>query len=151
MNTTLTVQAVIDLIRTEMSDEILPDTVDTAKTGDTQQPVTGIVTTFLATYAVIEQAAKLVANLIIAREPVFYNHRDETEWLGDDPIYLAKRRLIDEHNIVVFRLHDYIHARAEDGIIAGELQQLGWEAYADPETNFLCSIPAMSLTDLVKT
>jgi putative NIF3 family GTP cyclohydrolase 1 type 2 len=131
-----------------MTDQRLPTTVDTVKSGDSSRPITGIVTTFLATSAVIERAAALGANLVIPHEPVFYNHLDDTSWLSDDPVYQAKRRLLDAHGIVVWRLHDHIHLRRPDGILAGVLQDLGWEAYVRPDPPFLCVIPPMSLRAL---
>jgi hypothetical protein len=57
------------------------DTVDTVKTGDPHQPVRGIITTFLASYEVIEQAIVKGANFIIVHEPPFYNHLDEEEYM----------------------------------------------------------------------
>ena len=106
-------------------------TVDTVKTGDPRQPLTGIVTTFLATGAVITRAAELGANLIITHEPTFYTHEDETDWLQGDPIYEAKRRLIDAHGIVIWRFHDYWHLTRPDGIMTGVARQLGWSL--DPQ------------------
>jgi putative NIF3 family GTP cyclohydrolase 1 type 2 len=151
MNAQLTVQDVIDTIFAAVPAQPDSDTVDTVKLGDPAQSVTGIVTTFLATCAVIQQAAALGANLIITHEPIFYNHRDETGWLEGDPVYQAKRRLIDEHNIVIWRFHDYWHQRRPDGIIAGVLKQLGWEAYADPDRTYLCALPPLPLGELVAT
>jgi hypothetical protein len=40
---------------------------------------------------VLQRAAARKANLIIAHEPTFYNHLDETAWLGDDPSSAACR------------------------------------------------------------
>jgi hypothetical protein len=61
------------------------------------------------------------ANLIIAHEPVFYSHLDQTDWLRRDTVYNAKRRLLDEHHIVVWRFHDYWHMHQPDGILTGVL------------------------------
>lgn len=144
------IQATIDHILALMTDQRLTTTVDTVKTGDPAQPITGIITTFLATTAVIERAVELGANLVIAHEPVFFNHFDDVSWLSDDPIYQAKRRLIDEHGIVVWRLHDYIHLRRPDGILAGVLQDLGWENYVQPDPPFLCVIPPLTLRALAE-
>ena len=47
------IQEVIDTIVAAVPGAPLPESVDTLKTGDPAQPVTGIVTTFMATYAVI--------------------------------------------------------------------------------------------------
>ena len=143
------IQDVIDTIIAAVPGAPREDSVDTIKTGDPTQEVTGIVTTFLATYDVIGRAIELGANLIITHDPTFYNHRDEIDWLDGDPVYEAKRRLIDENGMVIWRFHDYWHLHRPDGIITGLLKDLGWEDYAEPERPYLCSIPPMPLPELV--
>jgi putative NIF3 family GTP cyclohydrolase 1 type 2 len=144
----LTIQQVIDLIISRCAAKPLQQTVDTVKTGDASQHVSGIVTTFLATCEVIEKTVQLGANFIITHEPTFYSHLDETDWLKNDPVYISKRRLIDEHNIVIWRFHDYWHMHKPDGIMTGVLKALGWEGYADPGRRNLCTIPSMPLRNL---
>jgi hypothetical protein len=97
----LTVQQVIDLILREIPVGPIDKTVDTLKAGKPDQPVTGIVSTMFATVDVIRKAIDARANFIIAHEPTFYNHLDETEWLGQDKVYEYKRHLLDEHGIAV--------------------------------------------------
>jgi len=145
----MTIQQVIDTIIAAIPGAPLKNTVDVVKTGDASQPVTAIVTTFLATYEVIRRTVDCGANLIITHEPTFYTHRDEVDWLAGDEVYEAKRRLLDQHGIVVWRFHDYWHRHRPDGIMVGMLQQLGWEAYVDPKNAFLCVIPPTRLADLV--
>ena len=145
----MTIQQVIDLIIGKCVAKPLQQTVDTFKTGDPSQSVRGIVTTFLATCEVIEKTVQLGANLIITHEPTFYSHLDQTDWLKNDPVYVSKRRLIDEHDIVIWRFHDYWHMHKPDGIMTGVLKELGWESYADPGRNNLCTVPAMPLRNLV--
>jgi len=125
----MTIQDVIDLIIDEIPGAPIDESVDTFKSGDPSRPVTGIVSTFLATSDVIESAAALGANLIITHEPTYYNHLDTTDWLPDDPVYAHKRRLLDEHGIAVWRFHDYWHLVQPDGILTGFLKKLGWEEY----------------------
>lgn len=67
----ITIQEAIYRIQQEVPGEIPDDTVDQFKIGDPTRPLTGIVTTFIATCGVIEQAAALGANLIITHEPTF--------------------------------------------------------------------------------
>ncbi|MEP7291707.1 MAG: Nif3-like dinuclear metal center hexameric protein [Chloroflexota bacterium] len=143
------IQAVIDNILTAIPGAPFAETVDVVKTGDPSQGVTGIITTFLASQAVLERAVELGANFIITHEPVFYNHLDETDWLADDPVYLAKRKLIDEHGLVVWRFHDYWHRHKPDGIITGVAQALGWTSYFDPANPYAVTIPMLPLSDLV--
>jgi putative NIF3 family GTP cyclohydrolase 1 type 2 len=143
-----TVQDVVDTILEAVPGAPVEDTVDTIKSGDPSWEVTGIVTTFLASYEVIQRAIALGANLIITHEPTYYNHRDEVDWLADDPVYEAKRRLIDENRIAIWRFHDYWHRHQPDGILTGAVKALGYEAHADPETPTVYGIPPTSLQDL---
>jgi putative NIF3 family GTP cyclohydrolase 1 type 2 len=111
-------------------------TVDTVKGGDPNEKVTGIATTFLDTYAVLEKAAADGHNLIITHEPTFYNHVDDKSLLGDDPVQKQKEAFIRDHHLVVWRFHDLWHLRNPDGILEGVVAQLGWRSFqnsADPE------------------
>lgn len=128
----------------------LSKTVDTVKSGDPTQRVTGIATTFLATAEVIQQAADKNVNLIITHEPTYYNHYDETDWLKNDAVYQFKRRLLEDNGIVVWRFHDYWHLHQPDGILHGFLKQVGWEAYEDQDRENICVIPATTLGELAR-
>lgn len=149
-----TIQDVIDLILEAVGVEPIERTVDTIKSGDPAQPVTGVATTFLATTDVIERAASAGANLIITHEPTFYNHFDQVDWLEDDAVYLNKRRLLEEHGIVVWRFHDYMHAYRPDGIMSGLLGDLEWSENASSGAESIASaeivqIEPTALRDLV--
>ena len=146
----LTVRQVIDLILADIPGAPFGQTVDTIKSGDIDQPVKGIVTTMFATDAVIEKAIGLGANFIIAHEPTFYNHADETDWLKDDPVFLFKKKLLDAHGIVVWRFHDYWHAHRPDGILMGVLTALGWEKFYNAAEPHIITVPAISLGEIVK-
>jgi putative NIF3 family GTP cyclohydrolase 1 type 2 len=139
-----TIEDVVDIILKAVPSAPPENTVDTFKAGDPSQKVTGIVTTWLASYEVIQRANELGANLIITHEPTYYNHLDNVDWLEGDTVYQAKRQLIDENNIVIWRFHDLWDRH---GIIPGLLRELGWEDYADRELN-LYNIPPTSVKDL---
>lgn len=143
-----TIQEVIDLMIAKIPGGKKAETVDTVKIGDATQQVKGIVSTFLATVEVIEQAAWLGANFIITHEPTFYNHLDETDWLEKDPVYLHKKALLEKHNIVVWRFHDYWHTYRPDGILQGFLQEAGWQDYLDNSRENVCVLPEIKLKDL---
>jgi putative NIF3 family GTP cyclohydrolase 1 type 2 len=145
-----TIQQVIDALLAGIPGAPFHNTVDTIKAGNPNQPVRGIVTTMFATDAVIKTTISLGANFIIAHEPTFYNHADETDWLGDDPVFQFKKKLLDKHGIVVWRFHDGIHAHQPDGIRMGVLQALGWESYYDQAAPPLISLPtALPLAGLI--
>lgn len=145
----MTIQQVIDLILKSIPGAPFKQTVDTIKSGDASQRVTGIVTTMFATVEVIKKAAAIGANFIIAHEPTFYNHADDTKWLENDEVYQYKSALLKKHNIVVWRFHDYIHAHQPDGVIAGVLTAMGWEKYAAPKKPYLINIPAETLQSII--
>ncbi len=149
-----TIQQVVDTIRDSVTGPLgsqpLSDTVDTFKCGDPAREVTGIVTTFIATRQVIEQAIQLQANLIITHEPTYFNHRDDTEWLKDDPVYQSKRLLLEDNGIVVWRFHDHWHMHQPDGILTGFVQALGWESYRDPKDELVFEIPETTLGVLAR-
>ncbi len=145
----MTVQQVIDLILKSIPGVPFKQTVDTIKAGDPNQPVTGIVTTMFATVDVIEKAARAGANFIIAHEPTFYNHQDDTKWLENDDVYQYKAALLKKYNIAVWRFHDYIHAHKPDGVMMGVLTALGWEKAMDPQKPYLINIPSASLGAII--
>jgi putative NIF3 family GTP cyclohydrolase 1 type 2 len=128
----------------------VPNTVDTIKAGDPTTPVTGIATTFLDTMEVLREANRRGLNLVITHEPTFYNHRDNTAFFLSDPVYKEKLAFIEQHHMVVFRLHDEIHGTAPDHIALGLIEALGWQSYIQPSDPFHATIPPMSLAALAK-
>ena len=149
----MTIQDVINIITATVPEapleDILGATRDTIKVGDASQTVKGIVTTFIATSEVIEKAVELGANLVITHEPTFYEDKDETDWLEDDPVYQAKRRLIDENNVVIWRFHDYWHLHRPDGILTGVLQELGWDNQNEAEIQAHLNTRVESVEDYI--
>lgn len=146
----MTIQQVIDLILKSIPGAPFKTTVDTIKAGDVNQPVTGIVTTMFATVEVIKKTASLGANFIIAHEPTFYNHLDETDWLEKDEVLKYKTDLLKKHNIVVWRFHDYIHAHQPDGVLMGVLTALGWQKYYDAKKPYLLTIAPATLRSITE-
>jgi putative NIF3 family GTP cyclohydrolase 1 type 2 len=126
------------------------DTVDTVKAGDPAAPVTGIATTFLDTMEVLREANRRGLNLVITHEPTFYNHRDNTAFFSGDPVYQEKLAFIEQHHMVVFRLHDEIHGTTPDHIAQGLIEALGWQSYSRPNDPFHATVPPISLAALAK-
>ncbi len=138
---------IVDRIKENVTCDWLTETVDTYKSGSDATPVTGIATTFLATQEVLEKAAAQGLNMIITHEPTFYNHRDDTEFFADDPVYLAKQKIIDDNNLVIFRFHDHWHRTQPDGIYQGMLSRLGWEDY-QKDGPYVYALSEQTLGDL---
>lgn len=126
-----TVGEVVDVLLGLVPGELPADTVDTLKRGQRDTPCTGVVVTFMATVPVLEEAARRGANLVVTHEPTFYNHRDQVDALADDPVYAAKRALLERHGIAVFRFHDGYHRLAPDPVFRGFVRAMAWEPYAE--------------------
>jgi putative NIF3 family GTP cyclohydrolase 1 type 2 len=143
----LTVQHIIDLILQSGGVEPLADTVDTIKSGEGSQVVTGIVTTMFPTIRVIKEAVKHKANFIIAHEPTFYNHRDDTAWVKNNTVVAGKQALLEKHGIAVWRFHDYCHAIKPDMISYGVAKKANWQSWYKTG-EWMLDIPTQSLRAL---
>lgn len=131
----LTVQNVIDKILLDMcgGPKIEP-TCDVITVGSLDNVVTGIVSTFMPTFHVIQETARLGANFIISHEPTWFTGSDTTDWCKEDSIYLEKRKYLEEHGITIWRLHDHMHIGSEkDYIYEGLIKELGWRKYLQPD------------------
>ena len=124
------------------------NTVDTLKAGDPNTVVTGIVTTFMDTYPVLEKAVASGKNLIITHEPTFYNHVDDQAPLVDDPVEQQKLAYIREHHLVVWRFHDTWHLRQLDGILVGMVEEFGWKAYQNGTDPHLFTFPSTTVEQI---
>lgn len=146
-----TIQDVLDLLIAAATDSPYEETVDTVKSGDPKQKVTGVVTTFMANCRVIQQAAELGANLIVTHEPTFYNHEDKTDWLEKNAVYQFKRKLLEDAGIVTFRYHDYMHSIEPDPVCPAAAARLGWAEYATGEHGNIFTLPKTTVGAIVET
>jgi putative NIF3 family GTP cyclohydrolase 1 type 2 len=153
----LTAQDVVERIKKNLGLEWKPDSVDATKAGDPATPVTGIVTTSLATVTVLQRAIKAGANLVVTSGPTFYSRSDSrTPPAGrgaatpppSDPIFSAKNELIEKHRLVIFRLRDHWRARQPDPVVHGLGTALGWSKYQAAGDPSRYEIPATSLDAL---
>lgn len=147
----LTAGEVIARIKDRVTCDWREETVDTYKSGDPDTKVTGIATTFLATLDVLKKAQKEGLNLVITHEPTYYNHLDDTEFFASDPVYIAKRKFIEEHNMVIFRFHDHWHMTNPDGIHTGMINELGWKSYQVKPDQMIFILPEQTVGKLAKT
>ncbi len=147
----LTAREVVTRIQRQVGIPWQSDTVDTFKAGNPDAPVSGIAVTMMATLDVLQRAVAAGDNLIITHEPTFFDHRDVSDQLpekDDDPVLVAKRKFIADHNLVIWRFHDHWHARNPDGIEVGMVHALGWEKFQDPHDQYLFHIPETPLDQL---
>jgi putative NIF3 family GTP cyclohydrolase 1 type 2 len=145
---TVTAAEAIQRIEQRYAPALPQNTVDTIKAGDASTRVTGIVTTFLDTMDVLREANRLGANLVITHEPTFYNHLDDTSFFANDPVYREKLEYVQQHHMVVFRLHDGIHSASPDPVATALIQELGWKTYTKSTSPFLLTIPQTTLLQL---
>ncbi|MBQ7789600.1 MAG: Nif3-like dinuclear metal center hexameric protein [Clostridia bacterium] len=96
-------------------------TCDTIKAGDPEKELKRVMVTMFATVDVVRQAKEWGADMLIVHEPTYYDHWDIVE---ENKVTVAKKKLIDESGIVVFRYHDHMHSRDIDQITQGELHYL---------------------------
>ena len=107
-----------------------PKTIDHVSAGDPTRAVTGIAVMGLASLDGLKSAAAASANLVITYDPAFWSGNDDLSHLEIDALFVEKRDLIRDHNMVVFNLHDHWQDRMPDGIATGMAQALGWQADA---------------------
>jgi hypothetical protein len=132
-----TAQAIVDRIRQYVGVDWHAATVDAFKAGDPSSVVTGIVTTSLATIAVMRGAIQVGANLIITSGPTFYSRADTPIPAGRrgtppppaDPVFEAKLDLVTQNRLVVWRFSDHWRARTPDPFAQGIADALGWTKY----------------------
>ena len=148
---TNTAAMVIESIIKQTASDPVPNTVDVIKAGDPQTTVIGIVTTMFATMDVLKKAVAMNCNLIICHEPVFYNHRDETTQFQNDPVFIEKKKFIDDNKLVIWRFHDYIHRIQPDAVDYGMTLKLGWQKYVADDSYNRYILPETTLNELVKT
>jgi len=146
----ITANEVIERMKENVSCDWSNETVDTFKSGDPSQEISGIACTFMATVEVLQKAAAEGCNLVITHEPTYYNHFDNKDLLENDAVYSAKQKIIDDNDLVIFRFHDHWHRTSPDGIYVGMVEKLGWTEYMEDESYRLFNLPDQTLTDLTR-
>ena len=81
-----------------------------------------VAVTMFATVETVKKAKEWGADMLIVHEPTYYDHYEEIE---ESPVVSAKRKLIEESGITIYRYHDYMHHRDVDQITEGEIHYLG--------------------------
>lgn len=147
-----TVEDIIKIILQEMClGAKFEKTCDIISIGNKDNRVSGIVTTFMATFDVIKKATQLGANFIITHEPTWFTGDDRIDWCENDSIYIAKKKYIEENNITIWRLHDHMHIGSDvDYIYEGLIEKLGWREYLrmDEASPWIYEIPTITLGEL---
>lgn len=119
---------------------------DTFKLGNPDATVKGIATTVMSTFDVLKRAHEAGLNMVITHEDTFWNDRDETKDLLSNPLYKLKTEYVLTHDMIVWRIHDHMHAMHPDFTVVGSLRSVGVKGgedavmrprvYTVPETTF---------------
>jgi putative NIF3 family GTP cyclohydrolase 1 type 2 len=122
---------------------------DTFKFGGPNTVVKGIATTMFCTYDVIRRAADAGCNMIVPHEDTFWNDPDKLDIISGDPSYKLKVDFMQKHDIVVFRIHDHMHAQRPDFTYVGCARALGLESKFEtsPQSHHFV-LPKMTLEEL---
>lgn len=141
----LTAAEVLRRMQDRLGGEWPPDGTDGLKAGDATTPVTGIVTTAMASLAVLQAAAEAGANLVITSEPVFFSKADtpfpQARRTGGaspnpspappDPVFTAKADFLKKHRMVVIRLNEHWRMQKPNPFAVGFATSMGWMVPAD--------------------
>lgn len=122
----MTGREVVDLIKQNIGVPWRDQTYrDTFKFGDPDAPITGIATTVMVTFGMLKRANAAGLNMVVAHEDTYWNDRDLTEDLLENPLYKKKVEYMRENNMVIWRMHDHMHAMALDYTVIGSLRSVG--------------------------
>lgn len=113
----------IDIIKALNEGATPPEiTCDTIKAGNHEKEIKSIGVTMFATVDVVKQAMAQGIDMLIVHEPTYYDHMDIRI---ETPVTSAKKKLIDESGMVIYRYHDNMHFRNVDQVPEGEIHYLG--------------------------
>lgn len=117
------------------------DTVDTLKAGCDSKETKKVAFCFIATPNVIKAAHEWGADVLITHEPTYYDHRDI---FSENAVTLAKKKLIEETEMTVYRWHDHPHLAKPDVIHAGFIKNTGLVGMLN-ERDFILDEPMTAL------
>jgi len=146
----LSANQIIDLIKKNVTCPWSAQTVDTFKSGNPDDVVTGVAVCMFADMKVLQQAVADKCNLIIAHEPTFYNHLDETKNLENDLVFQNKLKFINENKLIIWRFHDHIHRTKPDGIYVGMIEKLGWRKNQADSSMIRFKFEKQKLSDFIR-
>src|SRR5436305_13250977 len=101
---------------------------DTFKFGGPGTEIKAIATAMFCSFEVVKRAAESGFNMIIPHEDTYWNDRDDVTIVSADPLYKEKVDFMTKHNIVIFRVHDHMHAQRPDFTYVGLARALGLDS-----------------------
>jgi len=121
---------------------------DTFKFGGPDTVVKGIATTMFCSYGAIKRAVEAGCNMMIPHEDTYWNDPDKLDVVNNDPSYKLKVDFMREHDIVIFRMHDHMHAQKPDFIYVGLARALDITKYETASQSHHFTLPGMTLDEL---
>jgi len=98
---------------------------DTFKFGNPDSTVKGIATTVMVTFGMLNRANEAGLNMVIAHEDTFWNDRDETKDLLENPLFKKKTGYMRDNGMIIWRMHDHMHSMKPDFTVVGSLRSVG--------------------------
>jgi putative NIF3 family GTP cyclohydrolase 1 type 2 len=118
---------------------------DTFKFGGPDTVVKGIATTVFCSFDLVRRASAAGLNMIVPHEVTYWNDRDDVSIVSGDPLYKTKVDFMREHDIVVFRIHDHMHAQRPDFTYVGLARELGLTKYETAPNSHRFVVPETTL------
>jgi putative NIF3 family GTP cyclohydrolase 1 type 2 len=145
-----TVQDVMARVLERLPGVTTPNPVDGLKAGRPDLVVKGIATTAIASADAIRRAVDRGRNLVITLEPTFYARADAASPANraTDAVFAAKRALIADSDVAVWRLRDRWLARRPDPLIEGLVEKLDWKPYQSPAAPDRVVLPETTLREV---
>jgi putative NIF3 family GTP cyclohydrolase 1 type 2 len=150
-------------IEKELPNPVPQDHVDGISAGNPDAEVRGVAVTFLPSLEVLRQAAARDLNFIIGHEPIFYTHpwlypkgdwfqipipeEDLAEKMATPP-GLEKQKLVKEHDLVSFRLHDAWNDFPDRGEGVAIERTLGWVGKRITQEAWIYELEPQTLEEL---
>jgi putative NIF3 family GTP cyclohydrolase 1 type 2 len=150
-------------IEERLPNPVPEDGVDGIFAGDPQTEVRGVAITFLPNIYVLEEAARRDLNFVIGHEPIYYHHpwnypkgddyqipapeddlRDKMNTIPGK----AKQKLVKEHDLVFYRLHDAWNDFPDRGMGPPFEKVLGWQGKRHTQDAWIYDIPPTPLEAL---
>ena len=110
--------------------------------GDSQKEIRRVAVCMFPTVDVLRQVTEWGADMMIPHEPTFNHGHDE---FVESAVTLAKKKLVDDSGLVIYRLHDFMHAASPDLIYRGMTDALGLSGRYDGDV-FVLDEPISALT-----
>jgi putative NIF3 family GTP cyclohydrolase 1 type 2 len=128
-------------------------------TGSDDDTVSGILVANEPSVEAIRLAVATGKNCILTREHPFYLYGEYlavglADALADDPVFKAKRQLIEDHHLLIIRLAALWDTARPKWFSSALARELGWQPEAgnpgDQWTTVYCNIPRTTLSELTQ-